>query len=80
VIHRKYERGDIIRYRTFGTDIRTVLVEATHTDIKKGRPGFDGLTVPGAESVWGYDYQIVEVVGRDDPLDPSLFLGKEVTP
>lgn len=57
-----YNRGDIIRYRTFGTDIRTVLVTDTHADIKKGRPGFDGLTVPGAEPVWGYDSQIVEVV------------------
>jgi hypothetical protein len=76
MIKRKYERGDIIRYRTFSADIRTVLVEATHTDIKKGRPGFDGLTVPGAESVWGYDYQIVEVVKRDDLQNPSLFLSR----
>lgn len=62
----KYTKGDIIRYRTFSTDIRTVLVTDTHTDIKKGYPGFDGLTVPGAEPVWGYESQIVEVLKHSD--------------
>ena len=71
-----YNEGDVIRYRTFCDNIRTVLVTTSHADIKKGRPGFDGVTVPGAAPVWGYDSQIVEVYDREDPSDPSLFLSK----
>ena len=73
----QYNAGDVIRYRTFCDNIRTVLVQTSHANIKNGRPGFDGVTMPGSHPVWGYDSQIVEVYDREDPNDPSLFLSKQ---
>ncbi len=58
-----YDVGSTIRYRSFGGDLRTVVVEEKSDDIKNGRPGFDGTTDRG-ETVWGYDAQIVEIVRK----------------
>ena len=57
-----YEAGDVIVYRPFGGGLRRVRVEERLADVKKGRPGFDGVVVSGPEkgqAVWGYDDQIV---------------------
>jgi hypothetical protein len=59
-----YTAGDLIRYKTYSGDVRAVLVKTVYADIKNGRPGFDGLTVPGAEPVWGYTAQVIEVCER----------------
>ena len=56
-----YRVGSIIKYRAFGGEIRTVEVESKESDIKNGRPGFDGMVRPG-EWCWGYDDQIISVV------------------
>ena len=50
-----YGPGDTVVYRTFN-ELREVLVEERHADIKGGEPGFNG------EGVWGYDRQIIEVL------------------
>lgn len=58
----EYAAGDVIVYRPFGGGLRRVLVEERLEDVKKGRPGFDGVVVSGPEKgqpVWGYDCQIV---------------------
>ncbi len=57
-----YAAGDVIVYQPFGGGLRRVLVEQRLVNVKKGRPGFDGVVVSGPEKgrpVWGYDYQIV---------------------
>ena len=56
-----YRVGSTIKYRAFGGEIRTVVVESKEEDIKNGRPGFDGMVRPG-EWCWGYDDQIISVV------------------
>ncbi len=58
----EYEAGDVIVYRPFGGGLRRVRVEERLADVKRGRPGFDGVVVSGPEKgqpVWGYDDQIV---------------------
>jgi hypothetical protein len=58
----EYEAGDVIVYQTFGGGLRRVRVERRLANVKRGRPGFDGVVVSGPEKgkpVWGYDYQIV---------------------
>jgi len=57
----KYKVGSTIKYRAFGGEVRSVVVEEKSSDIKNGRPGFDGTTKSG-EDCWGYDDQIIEVV------------------
>lgn len=65
-----YKVGDVIEYTTHLGGTRRVTVTATYTDVKNGRPGFDGELVEGAETilgtadVWGYDDQITRVVAR----------------
>lgn len=57
-----YQAGDVIVYRPFGGGLRRVRVEERLADVKRGRPGFDGVVVSGPEKghpVWGYDSQIV---------------------
>jgi hypothetical protein len=57
-----YEAGDVIVYQPFGGGLRRVRVEQRLANVKRGRPGFDGVVVSGPENgqpVWGYDYQIV---------------------
>jgi len=61
----RYEIGDLVRYETFGGVLRVVVVDEKEDDIKNGRPGFGGR-MPGGQSVWGYDHQIVGVDRRDD--------------
>ena len=56
-----YRVGSTIKYRAFGGEVRTVVVESKEADIKNGRPGFDGMVRPG-EWCWGYDDQIISVV------------------
>ena len=59
-----YEVGDIIEYRDFCGGLRKVQVSLRDSDIKNGRPGFDGEVVSGPNaglSVWGYDSQITRV-------------------
>lgn len=60
----QYEVGDVIEYVAFAGERRQVRVTFKSSDIKNGRPGFDGELAgggPGSE-VWGYDSQIVRVV------------------
>jgi hypothetical protein len=57
-----YEAGDVIVYQPFGGGLRRVRVEQRLANVKRGRPGFDGVVVSGPEKgqpVWGYDDQIV---------------------
>ena len=64
MINKSYEVGDIVRYRTFTGELRTVKVTAKSGDIKNGRPGFDGHIHGVYEdfgTVWGYDSQIIRV-------------------
>ena len=56
-----YKVGDVIRYRSFGGDIRTVRVEGKEEDIKNGYPGFFGTDSEGG-GVWGYDNQIIALI------------------
>lgn len=68
-----YEVGDIVLQNCGGTDPndptkprgRWVRVTAKHRNIKNGRPGFDGDTIPEPDrssyAVWGYDWEIIEV-------------------
>ena len=62
MINKSYEVGDIVRYETFGGDLRTVVVTGKHAEIKNGKSGFDGH-IHGVEedTVWGYDHQIIRV-------------------
>jgi len=57
----KYRVGSVIKYRSMGGEIRVVTVTSKESDIKNGRPGFDGDMRSG-EGVWGYDDQIIAVV------------------
>lgn len=57
----KYKIGSTIKYRAACGKIRTVLVEEKESDIKNGRPGFDGTELSGV-GCWGYDDQIISVV------------------
>ena len=58
-----YRVGSIIEYRPFGSEsVRRVAVDTKETDVKNGRPGFDGALVDGTLNVWGYDDQITRVV------------------
>ena len=54
-----YQVGDVVTYRTFSGDLRTVMVTGKEPDIKNGRPGFDGDNDEG--HFWGYDEQIARV-------------------
>jgi hypothetical protein len=56
-----YRAGSTIKYRAFGGELRTVIVEEREDDVKNDRPGFVGTTTHG-EGVWGYDDQIIGVV------------------
>lgn len=63
-----YEVGDWIEYETFGGGRRTCRVTAKFPDVKNGEPGFDAVTeedlaTRNADGVWGYDSQIVRVLG-----------------
>ena len=67
-----YGEGSIIIYSPFGGGTRRVRVECRESDIKNGRPGFDGVLVSqtdgdateDGDGVWGYDDQIIRVVKR----------------
>jgi hypothetical protein len=64
-----YRVGSILAYQPFGGPVRRVRVDAAYSDIKNGRPGFDGELIdaprpsddPDANCVWGYDDQILRV-------------------
>jgi hypothetical protein len=70
-----YKEGDLLEYRTFMDELRTVRVIAKD-EIKPGHFGFDGVLearinpftaeteLVTAGEVWGYDDQIVRVVER----------------
>jgi hypothetical protein len=60
-----YKVGDRVVQRCFGDarHERTVRVASRSTDIKNGRPGFDGYLDNGC-SVWGYDEDIHSVLGQ----------------
>jgi hypothetical protein len=61
-----YQIGDIIEYTTFDGSVRRVLVDNKEVDIKNGAAGFTGNLVDAPKDhygVWGYDYQIVRVLG-----------------
>jgi hypothetical protein len=60
--------GDVIIYEAFGGERRTVKVNFVSQDIKNGRAGFDGVTVDGNESVWGYCSQIVKYVSHAEKV------------
>jgi hypothetical protein len=65
-----YEAGDVIVYRTFGGGLRRVRVLERLSNVKHGRPGFDGTVVSGPETgkdVWGYDHQIVNLCLLQNP-------------
>lgn len=55
------EVGDVVLQETFGGERRLVTITAVLDDVKNGRKGFDGVTENG-ESVWGYCYQIAQIV------------------
>ena len=60
-----YSNGSIIEYRTWGGEIRRILVTDKLKDVKNGRSGFDGVLVNDtAYEVWGYDDQIIRVIAR----------------
>jgi hypothetical protein len=70
-----YEAGDVIVYQTFGGSLRRVRVEQRLSNVKRGRPGFDGTVVSGPEKgmpVWGYDYQIVPLRLVATPPDRGI--------
>ena len=56
--------GDVIIYESLGYDRREIRVTSVSKDIKNNRAGFDGVTVDGNESVWGYCSQIVKFVSH----------------
>jgi hypothetical protein len=60
--------GDVIVYESLGYDRRTIKVTSVSQDIKNGRAGFDGVTVDGNESVWGYCSQIVKYVSHAEKV------------
>lgn len=82
----EYEAGDVIWYRPFGGGLRRVTVGERLADVKRGRPGFDGIVVSGPEkgmAVWGYDDQIVPLrpVRSDGcPEEPVPFLADGSSP
>lgn len=52
--------GEIVRYETFGCDVRSVVVTEVEEDIKNGLPGFEGHLVGDPTAlVWGYNHQII---------------------
>lgn len=57
-----YKVGSIIEYETFTGQVRRVKVTGKDSDIKNGRPGFDGVIQGNGMSVWGYDSQITRVL------------------
>jgi len=61
MIKFKYKVGSTIKYRAWGGEVRTVVVDEKEDDIKNGRPGFGGTTKSG-DDCWGYDDQIIQVV------------------
>jgi len=61
MIKFKYKVGSTIKYRTWGGEVRTVVVESKEADVKNGRRGFDGVDLDGG-LCWGYDDQIIQVV------------------
>jgi len=61
----RYKVGSVIEYQPFGGGIRRVVVTDKDSNIKNGRPGFDGRIAGDDDpiaSVWGYDDQITRVV------------------
>lgn len=59
--------GSVIEYTPIGGGSRRVKVETVDSDIKNGRPGFDGIMLgitdePTGEFVWGYCYQVTRVI------------------
>lgn len=86
-----YSVGDIIEYRTFDDSVRMVRVTVKHADVKRGKPGFDGVLIAPSPhpDVWGYDSQIVRVVeppagssGVDEPYETGRMrsLNEELPP
>lgn len=65
-----YNVGDIVAQVAFGGGVRYVRVTAKDSNIKNGRPGFDGTLVTrdgrpvetAFDGAWGYDYQIREII------------------
>src|SRR5713226_3833391 len=73
---RQYARGATIFYRTRYGDVRMATVLCRRSNIRHGSPGFLGIghELPkpdvqeaGPALVWGYDYQVVQVLAS-----PSL--------
>jgi hypothetical protein len=60
-----YKVGDVLIYKDFGGTEKCVRINKKYSNIKNGRPGFDATIARGSgknETVWGYDYQIIEVL------------------
>lgn len=70
--HTNYKTGDIITYRNMGGATVRVLVREKDSNIKNGRPGFDGDILDSNDQplggdfgfAWGYDEQITNVEAR----------------
>jgi hypothetical protein len=68
--NKDFEIGDVIEYRTFGGDLRIIIVEGKDDDVKNGRPGFDGRLVNEKSGqsggVWGYTEDITRIVCKQN--------------
>jgi len=72
MLGESYKVGDVVVQGFSDGHSRTVLVTERHSDVKNGWPGFygtecdeQGQPVKPSQSwpeVWGYDYEVVEVV------------------
>lgn len=59
-----YKVGDTIEYLScLSRKLRRVKVTA-RCQITATEPGFDGVLVPGGQTVWGYDSDVIAVVKR----------------
>ena len=64
-----YMRGDIVTYKDFMGQIKSVQVVAREKNIKNGKPGFTGIfsgighQYKTGTTLWGYDDQII-AIGR----------------
>jgi len=94
-MNKNYEVGDVITYRTFANELRTITVIEKTKDVKNHQPGFSGKLVlpegrmmPAGSFCWGYDYQMRSVPERfqhitknyDEYLDLRAEYGKPEYP
>jgi len=67
---KHYEIGQVVKYKTFGGEVRKVKVTLRESNIKNGRAGFDGVDLRSRRTVWGYDEQII---GYKKETKPETF-------